>query len=536
MLKQIVEVVTNEVEKREHLHEQIHGEEPPSVDWKVPWPPLLAMLLVAFFITEAFDGREKWVGYVLAGFFLLFFYAILILARRLQRLPPSQELEKELYNKVHGAKGWASNEQVSNALKNAQKGIYIGGGHYWDDMGHILTVGGSRSGKGSNLILNNLLSDKFTDTGASLIVLDPKGENLDVAGDYLKSCGYQVYCINPFNVKAVERFGNARFNPLTLTDVTKASRLCDMMAAAMLPPSGGKDSHFEESGSQYLSNYMLHMITKYPDDLSFEKLYLWVRYAGEKRLKLLFEMAENDASRSVAANAMAISDQIADGGNEINSIYSTMRRGTEFLKEDGILYTLSGNDIDFRQIPFSKTAIFLCMEPTELEDYKEFVRLFFATLMNTIPKVTDKKRKILMLMDEFAQMGRLREFEVGYDVLAGYNVTIWSIIQYMGQLESIYGGRYEGFIGSSTVKQFLGIGDLKTADYLDKTMPKELHFWEGKDGQLSHASRSMLSSNDVIYFDNIVCQIRAQGMDRPAKFPFMPYYKDPVMAERATKS
>ena len=39
----------------------------------------------------------------------------------------------------------------------AASGLYIGGGHTFDDKGHILTVAGTRGGKGTSLIIPNLL-------------------------------------------------------------------------------------------------------------------------------------------------------------------------------------------------------------------------------------------------------------------------------------------------------------------------------------------------------------------------------------------
>jgi len=54
-------------------------------------------------------------------------------------------------------------------------------------------------------------------------------------------------------------------------------------------------------------------------------------------------------------------------------------------------------------------------------------------------------------------------------------------------------------------------------------MPVDLHFWQNPDGTLGHTTRSMLSESDVIYFDEIVAQVR--GLDRPERFEFKPYYE-----------
>ena len=63
-------------------------------------------------------------------------------------------------------------------------------------------------------LLNPDLEDENLAT--SFVVLDPKGENLAVAGDYLKRAGFNVYAINPFAIPEIAKFGNARFNPFDL--------------------------------------------------------------------------------------------------------------------------------------------------------------------------------------------------------------------------------------------------------------------------------------------------------------------------------
>ena len=77
----------------------------------------------------------------------------------------------------------------------------------WSDNRHVVTVAGSRAGKGTSAIIPNLL--RYT---GSVVCVDPKGENASVTaahrgssgtGEYGKGLGQDVYVLDPFMVADV---------------------------------------------------------------------------------------------------------------------------------------------------------------------------------------------------------------------------------------------------------------------------------------------------------------------------------------------
>ena len=181
---------------------------------------LLAVTFVLAWITQSrystFSdqiGKALAISIVIEGF--------LILLKNSKKPEPSlqEDAEKKPISglAVHQIRNWAKKDDIFEALGTPDPifdmtqekyrsnpiyewllntyrpngHLYIGGTLFWDKQGHILTVGGNRSGKGSCLIIPALTNDFLADHNApSFVVLDPKGENLAIAGKFLKKIGY----------------------------------------------------------------------------------------------------------------------------------------------------------------------------------------------------------------------------------------------------------------------------------------------------------------------------------------------------------
>ncbi len=77
------------------------------------------------------------------------------------------------------------------------------------DNRHLMTVAGSRTGKGTSVIVPNLLVYP-----GSVLVLDPKGENATLtARRRAEGLGHDVYVIDPFGTADVPEAYRACFIP-----------------------------------------------------------------------------------------------------------------------------------------------------------------------------------------------------------------------------------------------------------------------------------------------------------------------------------
>ena len=142
-------------------------------------------------------------------------------------------------------------------LLGRRKGGLIG----WDDNRHVLTVAGSRAGKGVSLIVPNLILYE-----GSAFVVDPKGENAAITagrrgkGTRKKGAGLgqDVYVLDPFDVSGKRRGRPVSFNPLAELDIDGEDVVEDAsMFAEALITHPEKDRHWTESAQALLRALIL---------------------------------------------------------------------------------------------------------------------------------------------------------------------------------------------------------------------------------------------------------------------------------------
>ena len=124
-----------------------------------------------------------------------------------------------------GTAAWADAGDVAQRLPFRNGALWLGrlpdGAPvgYADDR-HVCLVSGSRSGKGTSAIINNLCL-----WPGSVVVVDPKGENATVtaarrgAGSaHAEGMGQAVHVLDPFGAATVDERYRSRFNPLDALD------------------------------------------------------------------------------------------------------------------------------------------------------------------------------------------------------------------------------------------------------------------------------------------------------------------------------
>ena len=159
---------------------------------------------------------------------------------------------------AHGAAAFAGNKDLKKGGLFKGKGVPIGyspdGRHalHYPGFGHLLVVAAARTGKGATLLVNALLSWRF-----SCIVVDPKCENACITAHFRNRRFGPVFIINPFSMflKALKGLKQAHFNPMDVLDV--ASRAfhadCDKLAAALVWDEGREGIHFTTAARMLVS-------------------------------------------------------------------------------------------------------------------------------------------------------------------------------------------------------------------------------------------------------------------------------------------
>lgn len=337
------------------------------------------------------------------------------------------------------------------------------------DDRHMITVAGSRAGKGRSAILPNML----TYTG-SILATDPKGELASLtATRRADKLGQNVRVLDPFGVADVPDQYRASFNPLSILHPTSATVIEDagLIADALIIPTGG-DSHWDESARELITAILLHLVMlDVPIKCTLPEMRKILRDDSELEFALS-ERAANDVTGDVpeVLRGLAIT-YLSKPDKERGSVASTARRQTAFLDFPAMKDVLTHHDFDLSDLKSEPTTVYLCLPATRMGTCNRWLRLFINLALSAMETHAAKPRDaVLFCLDEFATLGHMQTIENAAGQIAGFGVKLWPILQDLGQLKTLYKDRWETFVGNAGVLQFFGNTDLTTLKWISEKL------------------------------------------------------------------
>jgi len=328
--------------------------------------------------------------------------------------------------------------------------------------GHLLTVAPTGSGKGVSTVIPNLL-----DYPGSVVVLDLKGENHAVTAPRRAQLG-RVVVLDPFRLRGDQ---TAAFNPLTL--IHPDSDLCDADAATLayllvVPNAEGDGAFWEDEAVALLSGLILYVVAHEPPErqhLGTVREHLTSSAAAWTRLHQAM-VASNRAHGLIARAAHRLA-QKAD--RERSGVLSTAQRHTHFLDSPAILRTLTTSTLELSQLKTETRSLYCVIPPERLGSHGRWLRLVAGSAVHAMLRAPHRSpHRVLFVLDEFAQLGRLQPVEQALTLLRGYGVQLWLLVQDFAQLRATYGTRLDSILANATVLQAFGTNDVQTAEYLSR--------------------------------------------------------------------
>lgn len=351
-----------------------------------------------------------------------------------------------------------------------------------DDNRHMLTIAGSRAGKGVSAIIPNLLTYR-----GSALVIDPKGENAKwTARRRAEDMRQKVFILDPFSVPLAAplfqtgKFKRASFNPLSILTPDSETLVADAgLISDALVIASGSDAHWDDSARNLIQGIILHVATypKYEKSRNLVTVRELVRQGTEvtdgvtpeKGMHVLYaEMQENDAADGVIAAAGAEMAERPD--DEGGSVLSNARRHTQFLDMRQMQNVLRGHDFDLSRLKKEKITIYLCLPAYHLGRCSRWFRLFINLLLQALETEDKPDLPVLMILDEFAVLGHMKQIEDAAGQVAGFGVKLWPIVQDLGQIKALYGERWESFAANAGMWQCFGNNDVTTLEYISKRL------------------------------------------------------------------
>ena len=371
----------------------------------------------------------------------------------------------------------------------------------WTDNRHLLTIAGSRAGKGVSLIIPNLIFYP-----GSAVVIDPKGENAQVTanrrgkgvkgrdGVWRKGLGQTVHVLDPFEVSG---HASSYFNPLAELKLEDPDIIEDVSTIAdALIKMEGKDPHWSESARMLVRGLILavlgeadakrrHLVTmRRLLMLSDEKLTEMVDYQFPADIDkhgrltghtaLLRYLSEQTGTHGHICRGLA--EQLrAMGDDERGSVLSTARTQTQWLDSGRIQNVLvasgAAKTFSLADLKRSKMTLYLCLPATRMESFDRWLRLTIMLALSVMERVKEEaKPPVLFLLDEFYVLGHMRQIAVAAGLMAGFGVKLWPIVQNVGQLKENYEKSWETFFANAGAVTAFGVSDHETLQALSDNL------------------------------------------------------------------
>ena len=356
----------------------------------------------------------------------------------------------------------------------------------WNDDRHLMTIAGSRAGKGVSLIIPNLLFYE-----GSAVVIDPKGENAAVtAGRRGKGTKagkpglrQEVHVLDPFAVSGV---ASAAFNPLAELDLLSEDFAEDagLFADALIVHPERGEKHWTELAQALLRALILvaladddparrNLITvrrllmttdEKIDDKLFSRPPTLGKMTGQEAL---FEILKEQQGphRDICVGVAGHLEGMGD--NERGSVLSAAKTQTQWLDDKRMKNVLGRSDFRMADLKLKRTTVYLCLPAMRMGTHARWLRLMILLALSVMERTKGKPpAPVLFVLDEFPVLGHIQAIETAAGLMAGFGVKLWVIVQNVGQLKQHYERSWETFIANSGALTAFGVVDQESLQVL----------------------------------------------------------------------
>ena len=159
-------------------------------------------------------------------------------------------------------------------------------------------------------------------------------------------------------------------------------------------------------------------------------------------------------------------------GGEFSSVLSNLNKNLDWIGVDCVQASLRNpNSIDLRDLKRGPTTIYATIPATYMEMMSPWLRLLVQLALAVCEEEhEDHKRSIVMMLDEFHILGRLKCVETAAAQIAGFQVALWPALQNLSQIQSHYEKNWETFVANCGLIQVFGLGDTSSREYISKML------------------------------------------------------------------
>ena len=346
---------------------------------------------------------------------------------------------------LHGEARFATRREIDAAGLFGDQGIILGriGRRCLMLRGQqgVVLAAPPRAGKGVGVVIPNLLN--WPD---SVICVDIKRENWTLTAGFRARSGQACFLFDPF----AEDGRTARWNPFFYVSPDPLKRVNDLqrIAEMLYPDPPNVDPFWTASARSLFLGIALYLFET-PSTLKTVGEVLRQGMASDDEgfghhWKRIIEGRSSGKFPLSPQCVRALYDVIDLAPVTASSIRKTFTSRLDLWLNPILDAATSGNDFDLRDLRRRSMSIYVGVNPDDLHRLRPVLSLFFQQAIGLQTRALPEhdptlKHQVLMMLDEFAALGRIPIIAESISYLPGYNVRVVLVIHTPAQLREVYG-------------------------------------------------------------------------------------------------
>ena len=397
----------------------------------------------------------------------------------------------------------------------------------YDRNKNIVAIGGSGSGKSYGLIEPNLLQKH-----SSYVVTDPKGTILPEVGNALKD-DYEIRVLNTINFKK-----SMHYNPLAYIHSQK-----DILRVVNVLMKNTKGDDQKSGGDPFWDK---------AESLLYTALIAYLYYEAplvDRHIPMVSTMLDMCAASETDENMKSTIDYLFENlekrkgsdhfavkqykkfkkaaGKTMKSILISCAARLAPFDIDEVRECMMDDELELDTIGDRKTALFVIISDTDTT-FSFISAMMFYQMFNLLCTHADDDCggklpvPVRCLLDEFANIGRIPDFEHLISTIRSRQISASIILQSKTQITNVYKDDAETIIDCCDSYVFLCGKSTKTTEELSKMLGKETidnrNFNEtrGQQGSVSvqnqQLGRDLLDPAEIGKIDRTDCIVQISGL------------------------
>lgn len=409
-----------------------------------------------------------------------------------------------------------------------------------DGPHHLLLCAPTRSGKGVGVVTPNLLT-----WPGSVVVLDIKDESHSLTSGYRAAHGQRVFRFAPGDPEVC----TARYNPLDAVRRTARDRVADLQGVAhLLVTDGGDGGMWAQEARSLFVGLCLYILATPSLPLTLGQV-LRLLQSNDPLPDVVRKMLADAGARLDPAGIDMLASFATKAPKEASGVRSTLTGSLALWSDPRVDAATSNSDFDLAMLRCVPTTIYVSVSLDQLDRCAPLIALLFQQLVGVLTRQMpgpDEPLPLLLLVDEFASLGRMDVLVDRMPFLAGFNVRLVLVVQGLAQLDRLYGasGR-ELILQNAGLQLFFATNDVQTSDYVtgrlgtyteaQRTRSRSTPLMGGGHGSVTtgqslHA-RPLLNADEVRRLDRRQGILFVEGC-RPVRLTKIVAYADRRFAAR----